>query len=42
VTVVPVIIRELRSQARQPLTYWLRVLGAGALLGVLLKPAVQA
>jgi ABC-type transport system involved in multi-copper enzyme maturation permease subunit len=33
-TVLPVIVRELRSQARQPLTYWLRVLGAGALLAV--------
>jgi ABC-type transport system involved in multi-copper enzyme maturation permease subunit len=31
-TVLPVIVRELRSQARQPLTYWLRVLAAGALL----------
>lgn len=27
-SIVPVISRELRSQARQPLTYWLRILGA--------------
>jgi len=26
-TVVPVIGRELRAQARQPLTYWLRIIG---------------
>lgn len=30
--VLPVIIRELRSQARQPFTFWLRVLGVAALL----------
>src|SRR5690242_535477 len=28
----PVIVRELRSQSRQVFTYWLRVLGAGALI----------
>jgi ABC-type transport system involved in multi-copper enzyme maturation permease subunit len=27
VSILPVIIRELKSQARQPMTYWLRVLG---------------
>ena len=26
-SVLPVIVRELRSQARQPLTYWLRLVG---------------
>ena len=31
--VLPVISRELRAQARQPFTYWLRVLGLGAMLG---------
>lgn len=31
--VLPVITRELRAQARQPFTYWLRVLGLGAMLG---------
>ena len=31
--VLPVIKRELRFQARQPFTYWLRVLGLGAMLG---------
>jgi ABC-type transport system involved in multi-copper enzyme maturation permease subunit len=31
-TVWPVITRELRSQARQPFTYWLRLLGVVALL----------
>jgi ABC-type transport system involved in multi-copper enzyme maturation permease subunit len=31
-TVFPVIVRELRASARQPFTYNLRVLGAGALL----------
>jgi ABC-type transport system involved in cytochrome c biogenesis permease component len=34
-TVGPVIVRELRSQARQPLTYWLRVVAAGAAFGML-------
>src|SRR5262245_23017647 len=28
----PVIERELRAESRHPFTYWLRVLGAGALL----------
>ncbi len=32
---LPVIVRELRSQARQPMTYWLRVIGIGAIVGVL-------
>src|SRR5215471_1141101 len=27
-SVLPVIVRELRMQARQPLTYWLRTIGA--------------
>ncbi len=31
-TLLPVIARELRAQSRQPFTYWVRVLGAGALL----------
>ncbi len=26
--IVPVIVRELRAQARQPMTYWLRIIGA--------------
>ena len=32
--VLPVIQRELRAQARLTFTYWLRVLGAGALIAV--------
>jgi ABC-type transport system involved in cytochrome c biogenesis permease component len=31
VTLFPVIARELAAQARQPFTYWLRVIGAGGL-----------
>jgi ABC-type transport system involved in cytochrome c biogenesis permease component len=31
----PVIVRELRAQSRQPMTYWLRVVGIGAILGVM-------
>jgi len=31
-SVLPVIVRELRAQARQPLTYWLRIIG-GLCLG---------
>ncbi len=31
-TVWPVIVRELRAEARRPFNYWLRLLGAGALL----------
>ncbi len=31
--VLPVITRELRAQARQPFTYWLRVLGLVAMIG---------
>lgn len=34
-TVLPVIVRELRAQARQPSTYWLRVVAAGAVIGML-------
>ena len=29
---LPVIVRELRTEARHPLNYWLRVLGAGVML----------
>ncbi len=32
---LPVIIRELRAQSRQPMTYWLRAIGIGAILGVM-------
>jgi ABC-type transport system involved in multi-copper enzyme maturation permease subunit len=32
---LPVIVRELRAQSRQPMTYWLRVVGIGAIVGVL-------
>jgi ABC-type transport system involved in multi-copper enzyme maturation permease subunit len=32
--VLPVVVRELREQARQPATYWLRLLGAAGLLTV--------
>ncbi len=31
---LPVITRELRAQARQPFTFWVRVLGAAALLSM--------
>ncbi len=31
--VLPVITRELRTQARQPFTYWLRMLGLVAMIG---------
>jgi len=31
--VLPVITRELRAQARQPFTYWLRMLGLVAIIG---------
>jgi hypothetical protein len=31
-TVLPVITREWRAEARRPCTHWLRVVGAGALL----------
>ncbi len=34
-SVLPVIVRELRAQARQPLTYWLRVIGGISLAGAL-------
>jgi len=33
---LPVVTRELRDQARQPFTYWLRVLGLVAMLGAAL------
>lgn len=33
-TLLPVVERELRTSARQPFTYTLRILGVGALLGV--------
>src|SRR6266487_337978 len=32
---LPVIVRELRAQSRQPMTYWLRVIGIGAIIGVM-------
>ncbi len=32
-TVLPVIVRELRAESRRGFTYWLRVLGGGALIG---------
>ncbi|PWU10977.1 MAG: hypothetical protein C5B50_24185 [Verrucomicrobia bacterium] len=35
--VLPVIARELRASARQPMTYYVRVLGAGAALGACLS-----
>src|SRR5438034_1894688 len=31
----PVLVRELRAQSRQPMTYWLRVVGIGAILCVM-------
>src|SRR2546426_11762804 len=33
--VLPVIVRELRSQARQPLTHWLRLLGGLSVLAAI-------
>ena len=33
-TLFPVIVRELRSQSRQPSTYWLRLVAAGAVFAV--------
>src|SRR5205809_6459013 len=32
---LPVIVRELRSQARQPLTHWLRLLGGLSVLAAI-------
>src|SRR2546421_7589491 len=32
---LPVIVREMRAQSRQPMTYWLRVIGIGAIIGVM-------
>jgi hypothetical protein len=37
-TLLPVIARELRAQSRQPMTYWLRVIGVGAIIGVIDTP----
>jgi ABC-type transport system involved in multi-copper enzyme maturation permease subunit len=34
-TLLPVIMRELRTQARQPASYWLRVVAAGVVFGML-------
>src|SRR6266446_6260928 len=34
-SVLPVIVRELRSQARQPLTHWLRLLGGMSVLAAI-------
>ena len=34
-SILPVIARELRAQARQPLTYWLRVVGALLVFGAI-------
>src|SRR5437667_5435693 len=34
-SVLPVIVRELRSQARQPLTHWLRLLGGLSVLAAI-------
>src|SRR2546428_74305 len=34
-SLLPVIVRELRAQSRQPMTYWLRVIGIGAIIGVM-------
>ncbi len=38
---LPVIARELRSEARQAATYWMRVIAAGIALGVALLGALQ-
>jgi len=35
VNLLPVIVRELRALSRHSLTYWLRVIGIGAILGVM-------
>ena len=35
-SVLPVIIRELRSQSRQPLTHWLRIVGGLSVVGAIL------
>ena len=34
-SVIPVIVRELRAQARQPLTHWLRVAGGISVVGAI-------
>src|SRR5256885_4617572 len=34
-SVLPVIVRELRAQARQPLTHWLRVAGGISVVGAI-------
>ena len=38
---LPVIVRELRAQSRQSMTYWLRVIGIGAIVGVMALVDVQ-
>ena len=38
---LPVIERELRAEARHAFTYWLRVLGAAALLAVAAVDALE-
>jgi len=35
-SVLPVIVRELRSQARQPLTHWLRIIGGLSVVAAIL------
>ena len=37
----PVIIRELRAESRRPFTYWLRVIGAAAILATVLLTVQQ-
>ncbi len=39
-TILPVIVRELRTQARQPFTYSLRMMGVAALLAVIVFVAL--
>ena len=34
-SVLPIIVRELRSQARQPLTHWLRMVGGVSVIGAI-------
>ena len=41
VNVLPVIVRELRAQARQPFTFNLRVLGVAAVLATLVLLALN-
>jgi hypothetical protein len=35
-SVLPVIVRELRAQARQPITHWLRIVGGISVVGAIL------